>query len=83
MLFRVYWSVVNNGVETNYFQVCFVLESETEDRWEQHQQKVLEMALQQFPKTESERWEKIAKCVPGKTKVGVVIDLNNELKFFF
>ena len=41
------------------------------------------MALQQFPKTESERWEKIAKCVPGKTKVGVVIDLDNGLKFFF
>nr|CAG4652087.1 EOG090X0BHG [Triops cancriformis] len=36
--------------------------------WTQKQQKALEAALAQFPKGSLERWEKIAKCVPGKTK---------------
>ncbi|XP_061410751.1 dnaJ homolog subfamily C member 1 [Lethenteron reissneri] len=36
--------------------------------WSQNQQKLLELALQQFPRGTAERWEKIAKCVPGKTK---------------
>ncbi|NWX98480.1 DNJC1 protein, partial [Nothoprocta ornata] len=39
-----------------------------EDLWTQNQQKLLEMALQQHPKGTSERWDKIAKCVPGKSK---------------
>ncbi|XP_053569933.1 dnaJ homolog subfamily C member 1 [Bombina bombina] len=39
-----------------------------EDLWSQNQQKLLELALQQYPKGTSERWDKIAKCVPGKTK---------------
>ncbi|CAK8679390.1 unnamed protein product [Clavelina lepadiformis] len=38
------------------------------DAWEQSQQKLLEMALTQFPKSSAERWDKIAKCVPGKSK---------------
>uniref|UniRef100_A0A1A8FW50 DnaJ homolog subfamily C member 1 n=1 Tax=Nothobranchius korthausae TaxID=1143690 RepID=A0A1A8FW50_9TELE len=36
--------------------------------WTQNQQKLLEMALQQFPRGTSERWDRIAKVVPGKTK---------------
>lgn len=37
--------------------------------WNQVQQKALESALAKFPKGSSnDRWEKIAKCVPGKTK---------------
>ncbi|CAG0891779.1 unnamed protein product [Cyprideis torosa] len=36
--------------------------------WEQVQQKALEMALTRFPKGTEERWERIAKCVEGKTK---------------
>ncbi|KAK6618284.1 hypothetical protein RUM44_002735 [Polyplax serrata] len=36
--------------------------------WNQVQQKALEEALLKFPKQSSERWEKIAKSVPGKTK---------------
>ncbi|KAM9308123.1 dnaJ homolog subfamily C member 1 [Gastrophryne carolinensis] len=39
-----------------------------EEIWTQSQQKLLELALQQYPKGNPERWEKIAKCVPGKTK---------------
>ncbi|KFU96640.1 DnaJ subfamily C member 1, partial [Chaetura pelagica] len=39
-----------------------------EELWTQNQQKLLEMALQQYPKGTSERWDKIAKCVPGKSK---------------
>ncbi|KAI6074504.1 DnaJ-like protein subfamily C member 1 [Aix galericulata] len=39
-----------------------------EDLWTQNQQKLLEMALQQYPKGTTDRWDKIAKCVPGKSK---------------
>ena len=39
--------------------------------WTQNQQKILEWALTQYPKGTSERWEKIAEHIPGKTKVGV------------
>uniref|UniRef100_A0A4W3GSJ1 DnaJ homolog subfamily C member 1 n=1 Tax=Callorhinchus milii TaxID=7868 RepID=A0A4W3GSJ1_CALMI len=41
---------------------------ETTEVWNQNQQKLLELALQQHPKGTAERWDKIAKCVPGKTK---------------
>lgn len=37
--------------------------------WTQNQQKLLELALQQFPRGSPERWDRIAKVVPGKTKV--------------
>lgn len=38
--------------------------------WSQIQQKALEAALLKFPKgAANDRWEKIAKCVPEKTKV--------------
>jgi len=37
--------------------------------WSQNQQKQLELALQQFPKTVTDRWTCIAQAVPGKTKV--------------
>lgn len=39
-----------------------------EEMWTQNQQKLLEMALQQYPKGTAERWDKIAKVVPGKSK---------------
>lgn len=42
----------------------------TEETWTQSQQKLLELALQQYPKGASDRWDKIAKCVPSKSKVG-------------
>ena len=37
--------------------------------WSWYQQKQLEWALVQYPKFAKERWENIAKAVPGKTKV--------------
>lgn len=37
--------------------------------WTQNQQKLLELALQQFSRGTAERWDRIAKVVPGKTKV--------------
>lgn len=41
-----------------------------ESTWTQVQQKAFEQALATYPKgSASDRWEKIAKCVPGKTKV--------------
>ncbi|KAK2717281.1 hypothetical protein QYM36_007415 [Artemia franciscana] len=36
--------------------------------WSQKQQKALETALGQYPKGSLERWDKVAKAVPGKTK---------------
>ncbi|GLV44523.1 uncharacterized protein CBL_10328 [Carabus blaptoides fortunei] len=36
--------------------------------WGQVQQKALEGALAKYPKGPTDRWEKIAKCVPDKTK---------------
>ncbi|XP_041039294.1 dnaJ homolog subfamily C member 1 [Carcharodon carcharias] len=46
---------------------------EIAELWNQNQQKLLELALQQYPKGTPERWEKIAKCVPGKTKEECII----------
>lgn len=43
-----------------------------EDVWTQNQQKLLELALQQYPRGTTERWDRIAKVVPGKSKVGDV-----------
>ncbi|XP_050439006.1 dnaJ homolog subfamily C member 1 isoform X2 [Adelges cooleyi] len=41
----------------------------TDSAWNQVQQKALESALTKYPKGSTEnRWEKIAKCVPNKTK---------------
>uniref|UniRef100_A0A673FP43 DnaJ homolog subfamily C member 1 n=1 Tax=Sinocyclocheilus rhinocerous TaxID=307959 RepID=A0A673FP43_9TELE len=42
--------------------------SAAEDVWTQNQQRLLELALQQYPRGATERWDKIAKVVPGKTK---------------
>lgn len=36
--------------------------------WTQNQQKLLELALQQFPRGTAERWDRIAKVVPSKSK---------------
>ena len=39
--------------------------------WSQNQQKILEWTLTQYPKGTSERWDKIAEHIPGKTKVRI------------
>ncbi|XP_062956125.1 dnaJ homolog subfamily C member 1 isoform X2 [Cynocephalus volans] len=39
-----------------------------EEPWTQNQQKLLELALQQYPRGSSDRWDKIARCVPSKSK---------------
>lgn len=39
------------------------------DVWSQVQQKCLENALAQIPKSKTDRWTHIARTVPGKTKV--------------
>lgn len=47
-----------------------------ENVWTQIQQKALENALVKFPKGSTEnRWEKISKCVPNKTKVSITIEI--------
>lgn len=45
--------------------------SAADEVWTQNQQRLLELALQQYPRGTAERWDKIAKVVPGKTKVSV------------
>lgn len=41
--------------------------------WSQEQQRALEAALTKYPKgTSIDRWEKIANCIEGKTKVRYV-----------
>lgn len=46
------------------------VEENSTGAWSQVQQKALESALAKFPKGgANDRWVKIAKCVPGKTKV--------------
>ena len=41
----------------------------TSSSWSRYQQKQLEWALVQYPKFAKDRWENIAKAVPGKSKV--------------
>lgn len=43
-------------------------DADTSTPWTQLQQKALEKALVQFPKGSAERWERVAKLVPGKSK---------------
>lgn len=44
----------------------------SDSSWTQIQQKTFENALIKFPKGSTEnRWEKISKCVPNKTKVNI------------
>ncbi|KAB5535471.1 hypothetical protein PHYPO_G00118020 [Pangasianodon hypophthalmus] len=42
--------------------------STADDVWTQNQQRLLELALQQYPRGTAERWDRIAKVVPGKSK---------------
>ena len=48
-----------------------------EQNWSQSQQKALEAALVQFPKGTTERWERIANKVPGKTKDQCILRFKN------
>ncbi|XP_018328435.1 dnaJ homolog subfamily C member 1 [Agrilus planipennis] len=43
-------------------------QTKTENIWTQQQQQALENALQTFSKSVSDRWDKIAECVPDKSK---------------
>lgn len=37
--------------------------------WTQAQQRLLEAALNKFPKGSADRWDRVAELIPGKTKV--------------
>lgn len=55
----------------------------SDSSWTQTQQKTLENALIKFPKGSTEnRWEKISKCVPNKTKVSIKAKNNCITKHF-
>lgn len=50
----------------------------SDSSWTQIQQKTLENALVKFPKGSTDnRWEKISKCVPNKTKVNIFACFTN------
>jgi DnaJ family protein C protein 1 len=54
-----------------------------ETEWSQMQQKALEVALTKYPKgANADRWEKVAKCVPGKSKVRCTVHLIGQLRSF-
>ena len=46
--------------------------------WTRYQQKQLEWALVQYPKFSQDRWDNIAKAVPGKSKVRVTVRLGQQ-----
>ena len=46
-------------------------ETKEVDSWSQMQQKCLEQAILQFPKSTSDRWTCIARAVPEKTRVSM------------
>lgn len=53
-------------------------EDAEESNWTQAQQKAFEQALSTYPKgSATDRWEKIANCVPGKTKEECMIRFKN------
>lgn len=58
-----------NSVATSTASVTMVNDAPSE--WSQNEQKLLEEALQKFPRGTDERWEKISFAVPGKSKVCV------------
>ncbi|KAF6720401.1 DnaJ-like protein subfamily C member 1 [Oryzias melastigma] len=57
-----------NAVEKEEAEPQDNMEKSHASAWTQNQQKLLELALQQFPRGTAERWDRIAKVVPGKTK---------------
>ena len=48
------------------------------DVWSQVQQKCLENALAQIPKSRTDRWTHIARAVPGKTKVRYYVSTSHQ-----
>ena len=64
---------------TNGSGIMFVSNSKdgTSSSWSRYQQKQLEWALVKYPKFAKERWENIAKAVPGKSKVKIYSCLTN------
>lgn len=48
------------------------------DVWSQVQQKCLENALAQIPKSRTDRWTHIARAVPGKTKVRYCVPTSHQ-----
>lgn len=71
----------DEDVNTSSSNVMFVSNSKdgTSSSWSRYQQKQLEWALVQYPKFTEERWEKIAKAVPGKSKVKIYLCPSHQL----
>lgn len=41
--------------------------------WSADEQKILEQALKTYPSTLSDRWEKIAECLPARSKKDCIL----------
>ena len=60
---------INSHINSNVGIQSKVVVNGTDGLWSQYQQNQLEWALAQYSKDVHERWELIAKAVPGKSKV--------------
>lgn len=58
-------------VKTKGVKLETLLSPQNESIWTQEQQKAMENALAKYPKGCIDRWDCIAECVPGKTKVSI------------
>lgn len=67
----------NECVQRYSTNVPQTIKTDTNEIWTQVQQRALELALAHFPRGTDERWEKIAKCVPDKSKVRILFSLRN------
>ena len=62
-------ALTSDGGSSSVVMVSNSKDDTTSSSWSQYQQKQLEWALVYYPKFAKDRWNNIAKAVPGKHKV--------------
>ena len=62
-------ALASDGGSSSVVMVSNSKDGTTSSSWSRYQQKQLEWALVQYPKFAKDRWDNIAKAVPGKNKV--------------
>ena len=66
---------------TSVVMVSNSKDGKTSSSWSRYQQKQLEWALVQYPKFAMDRWDNIAKAVPGKNKVCTY--LSSQVQYYY